>query len=67
MLLYNNGNTLIYLYLDLQSEYYQLSLHFFFDPGLATDMKDPNDEIMYNPLVTRNRKDLELLYNDKIV
>jgi hypothetical protein len=37
MLLYNNGNTLIYLYLDLQSEYYQLSLHFFFDPGLATD------------------------------
>jgi len=36
MLLYNYGNTLIYLYLDLQSEYYQLSLHFF-DPGLATD------------------------------
>ena len=39
MLLYNHGNTLIYLYLylDLQSEYYQLSLHFFFDPCLATD------------------------------
>jgi hypothetical protein len=37
MLLYNNGNTLIYLYLDLQSEYYQLSLHFFFDPCRATD------------------------------
>ena len=36
MLLYNYGNTLIYLYLDLQSEYYQLSLHFI-DPGLATD------------------------------
>jgi hypothetical protein len=28
MLLYNYGNTLIYLYLDLQSEYYHLSLHF---------------------------------------
>jgi len=37
MLLYNYGNTLIYLYLDLQSEYYQLSVHFFFDPSLATD------------------------------
>ena len=37
MLLYNHGNTLIYLYLDLQSEYYQLSLHFFFDPCRATD------------------------------
>jgi len=34
MLLYNYWNTLIYLYLDLQSEYYQLSLHFFFDPVL---------------------------------
>ena len=39
MLLYNNGNTLIYLYLDLQSEYYQLSLHFFFDPCRATDTR----------------------------
>ena len=36
MLLYNYGNTLIYLYLDLQSEYYQLSLHFI-DPCLTTD------------------------------
>jgi hypothetical protein len=37
MLLYNYGNALIYLYLDLQSEYNQLSLHLFFDPSLATD------------------------------
>jgi hypothetical protein len=37
MLLYNYGNTLIYLYLDLQSEYYQLSLHFI-DPCLTTDI-----------------------------
>ena len=37
MLLYNHGNTLIYLYLDLQSEYYQLSLYFFFDPCRITD------------------------------
>jgi len=36
MLLYNYGNTLIYLYLDLQSEYYQLFLHFI-DLGLITD------------------------------
>jgi hypothetical protein len=38
ILLYNYGNTLIYLYLDLQSEYYHLSLHFFFDPCRATDI-----------------------------
>ena len=37
ILLYNYGNTLIYLYLDLQSEYYQLSLYFFFDPCHTTD------------------------------
>jgi hypothetical protein len=33
----------------------------------SDELKDSNDEIMYNPLVARNRKDLELLYNDKIV
>jgi len=43
MLLYSNGNTLIYLCLDLQSEYYQLSLHFF-DPGLATDIELQEDQ-----------------------
>jgi hypothetical protein len=36
ILLYNYGNTLIYLYLDLQLEYYQLSLYFI-DPCLITD------------------------------
>jgi hypothetical protein len=36
MLLYSYGNTLIYLYLDLQSEYYQLSLHFI-DLSLITN------------------------------
>ena len=36
MLLYNYGNTLIYLYLNLQSEYYQLSLYFL-DPCRTTD------------------------------
>jgi hypothetical protein len=40
MLLYNNGNTLILLYLDLQSEYNQLSLHLFSDPSRATDIMD---------------------------
>jgi hypothetical protein len=32
------GNTLIYLYLDLQSEYNHLSLYLFLDPSCATDI-----------------------------
>jgi hypothetical protein len=32
-----HGNTLIYLYLDLQSESNHLSLHLVFDPSCATD------------------------------
>jgi len=30
-------------------------------------LDDPNDEIVYHPLVTKKRKVVKLLYNDKIV
>jgi hypothetical protein len=33
-----HGNTLIYLYLDLQSKYNHLSLYLFLDPSCATDI-----------------------------
>jgi hypothetical protein len=39
----------------------------FLESKRSGELKDPNDETMYNPLVTRNRKDLKLLYNDKIL
>jgi hypothetical protein len=41
MFLYNPWEYPHLLYLDLQSEYNKLSLHLFFDPGLATDRKLP--------------------------
>jgi hypothetical protein len=30
-------------------------------------LDDPNDEIVYDPFVTKKRKAVKLLYNDKIV
>jgi hypothetical protein len=41
-------NTLIYLYLDLQSEYHHLSLRLFFDPSCATDKRKEQIEFQYS-------------------